>query len=290
MSDAGKIAAAFHRRAAEYDRHVAVQKRVVNNLAVFVETHLDEEPDTILDVGTGTGALLHNLRRIYPEASLSGVDLAYNMCLRTAAKLGSDCLVVNGDAEKIPFKSAAFDLAVSTSALQWVQSLSHSLHEMRRVLKPGGTLCIAFFSEGTLGELQRCFRDAARKDGDKNRERTSRLHRFWSVDDVKLILEGMDFEQVILSCETEKDWYDDVTSLLRSIKSIGAGAIAGGSATGLGWRGIINETSRLYREYYGQDGRIPATYEVLYIYARTPSTSERIGSGAVLSRGATERQ
>ncbi|MEI6705086.1 MAG: hypothetical protein WCL71_16375, partial [Deltaproteobacteria bacterium] len=146
--------------------------------------------------------------------------------------------------------------------------------ELRRVLKPGGTLCIAFFCDGTLRELQSCFREAACTDGDENNKRTARLHRFRSVDDIKSILEGMDFEQVILSSETEKDWYDDVSSLLRSIKSIGAGAVGGGSALGLGWRGIINKTARLYREHYGQDGRIPATYEVLYLYARTPESKE----------------
>jgi malonyl-CoA O-methyltransferase len=275
MSDARKIAAAFHGKAAEYDRHVAVQKRVVNNLAGYVQSHLREMPATILDVGTGTGSLLLTLRGIYPEASLCGVDLAYNMCLRTAEKLGGDCPVVNGDAEKIPFRSASFDLVVSTSALQWVGSMSQAVHELRRVLKPGGTLCIAFFCDGTLGELQRCFRDAASRDGVPDNEMTARLHRFRSVDDVKTILEGMDFEQVILNCETEKDWYDDVTSLLRSIKSIGAGAVEGGGAIGLGWRGIINKTSRLYREHYGQAGRIPATYEVLYMYARTPATRVR---------------
>jgi len=273
MSDYGKIAAAFHRSAAEYDQHVAVQKRVVNNLAKYVETHLGEKPSTILDVGTGTGSLLHNLKRIYPEAFLCGVDLAYNMCQRTAVKLGSDCLAVNGDAEMIPFRSAVFDLAVSTSALQWVGSISRSIHELRRVLKPGGTLCIAFFCDGTLRELQSCFREAAFTDGDENNERTARLHRFRSIDDIKSILEGIDFEQVILISKTEKDWYDDVSSLLRSIKSIGAGAVGGGSTLGLGWRGIINKTSLLYREHYGQDGRIPATYEVLYLYARTPEST-----------------
>jgi malonyl-CoA O-methyltransferase len=276
MSDTRKIAAAFHDRAAEYDRHVSVQKRVVNNLAGYVQMHLHEVPASILDVGTGTGTLLNNLKGIYPEASLYGVDLAYNMCQRASAKLGADCCVVNGDAEKIPFKSSTFDLVVSTSALQWVGSISKAVHELRRVSKPGATLCIAFFCDGTLGELQRCFRDAARRAGDPDNERTARLHRFRSIDDVKKILEGMDFEQVILNCETEQDWYDDVTSLLRSIKSIGAGAVAGGSSIGLGWRGIISKTSRLYLEYYGQDGRIPATYEVLYIYARTPMTRVRL--------------
>lgn len=270
MSDAGKIAAAFHQMASEYDRRVTVQKRVVNNLATFIETHVTEKPVRILDVGTGTGALLQSLKLIYPEASLCGVDLAYNMCLKAAAKLNGDCLIVNGDAEKLPFNCGAFDLAVSASALQWVGSISGAIHEMRRILKPGGWLAAAFFCDGTLFELQRCFKVAASKKKDEYNELTARLHRFRSVEEVRSVLEGMDFEKILLNCETEMDWYDDVTSLVRSIKNIGAGAITGGSGIGLGWRGILNETSRLYRDYYGHDGRIPATYQVLYIHARAP--------------------
>lgn len=273
MSDTRKIAAAFHRKAAEYDRNVAVQKRVVGNLAGYLEMHQSDKPRDILDVGTGTGSLLQQLRRIYPKAALYGLDLAYNMCLHTASKLGEQCFVVNGDAQKLPFKSGIFDLLVSASALQWVGSISETLHELRRVLKPGGTLCIAFFCDGTLAELQNCFRETVgRSAGDP--ELTSRLHSFWSPADVRLIVEEMDFEQVVLSCETETDWYRDVTELLRSIKNIGAGAKSGGSAMGLGWRGVIAEMSRLYHEYYSRDGRIPASYEVLYLYARTPAAPE----------------
>lgn len=276
MPDFNKIANAFHRRAAEYDQHVVVQKRIVDNLASYVAKHLVETPANILDVGTGTGALLHSMRQAYPEAALCGVDLAYNMCMRTAAKLEGGCFVVNGDAGRLPFKNGVFDLAISTSALQWVASISEALYELRRILKPGGTLGIAFFCDGTLGELQSCFRSTIRDCNVANNDCTAaRLHRFWSVDDVKSILAGMDFEQVILTCETEKDWYDDVPSLLRSIKNIGAGAIAGDSGLGLGWRGIIGKTSRLYTERYGEDGKIPATYKVLYLYARTPAVQSR---------------
>ena len=275
MPDLKKIAVAFHRRAAEYDRHVAVQKRVVNNLAGHVATHLENPPSKILDVGTGTGTLLKSMRYMYPDAAMYGVDLAFNMCLQTAAKLNGNCFVVNGDAEELPFKNGMFDLAVSSSALQWVGNLGRALNELRRVLKPGGTLCIAFFCAGTLVELQRSFRDAACAGDEEKSGRTDRLHRFRSVDEVRSILEGMDFEKVTLSCETEKDWYDDVTSLLHSIKNIGAGSIGGGAGIGLGWRGVLNETSRLYREYYGEGGRIPATYQVLSLYARVPMTTVR---------------
>lgn len=266
MPETKKIAAAFHQRAAEYDNHVAVQKRVVENLVRHVKSCSGLSPKSILDVGSGTGSLLNRLHSVWPDSSLCGVDLAYNMCLRTAAKLGDACLVVNGDAEQLPFKNESYDLVVSTSALQWTGSLSRAMHELRRVMKPGASLCIAFFCDGTLCELQRCFLEAVESRCGST-HLASRLHKFWSDDDMKTILSNMDFERVVVSCETETDWYDDFPSLLRSIKKIGAGTVSGGTGGGLGWRGIINETSRLYRDYYGENGRIPVTYNVLYLNA-----------------------
>ncbi len=266
MPDTKKIAAAFHQKASEYDSHIAVQKRVVDNLVRHVKSHHGLSPMSILDVGSGTGSLLNRLRSVWPDASLSGVDLAFNMCHRTAARLGNDCLVVNGDAEQLPFKNEVFDLVVSTSALQWTGNLSLAIQELRRVMKPGASLFIAFFCEGTLCELQKCFLEAVGSRCDGN-QHTSRLHEFRSVEELKTIISCIDFEKVVVNCEAEIDWYDDLQSLLRSIKNIGAGTVTGGAGGGLGWRGILNETSRLYRDYYGENGRIPVTYNVLYLHA-----------------------
>lgn len=268
MPDTSRVAAAFHQKAAEYDQHVLVQKRIVANLAGSVEYQQDQAAGHILDVGTGTGALLEKLHLLYPNVRLTGVDIALNMCLCTLQKLGAICQPVNGDAEHLPFRTGVFDLVVSASALQWVGNLSAALHEMRRVVRPGGTIRLAFFCAGTLDELQHCFRDVC---GSDNSQRVSRLHGFRTVDDVKSILNDMDLERFVVTVETEVDWYDDLHSLLRSIKNIGAGTVAGGSGSGLGWRGILQETSRLYHERFSQNGRIPATYKVLYLSAYTRS-------------------
>ena len=267
MPDVGKIAAAFHQKAIEYDQLVLVQKRVVANLAGSIELRKNLPPEDILDVGTGTGALLEKIHLLYPDARLTGIDIALNMCQRTQLKLGDTCRVVNGDAEYLPFKNGAFDLVLSASALQWVGNLSTALHEMRRVVRPGGGISLAFFCHGTLGELQHCFQDAASQSGAGNSLRTSRLHAFQTVDDVKLILNEMDFERFVVTVETEVDWYEDLHSLLKAIKNIGAGTVSGGADRGLGWRGILQEASRLYQKRYGQAGRIPATYKVLYLTA-----------------------
>lgn len=266
MPESKKIAAAFHQRAADYDKHIAVQKRVVENLVRDLRSHKELSPGNILDVGSGTGSLLSRLSSIWPEASLCGVDLAHNMCLRLAARLGDTCLVLNGNAEQLPLKSGTYDLVVSTSALQWTADLSLALHELRRVMKPGAALSLAFFCEGTLCELQRCIREAVGTVCN-SRSHAERLHKFRSVEEVEAILSGMDFERVVVNCETETDWYDDLQSLLRSIRNIGAGTVSGGTAGGLAWRGIIKETSRLYRDYYGGNGKIPVTYKVLYLMA-----------------------
>jgi malonyl-CoA O-methyltransferase len=269
IAHSDRIAAAFHNKAAGYDQHILVQKRVVAQVARSVEQHLDHAPGQILDVGTGTGALLERLQSCYPEAGLTGIDIAPNMCLRAQQKLGAACRVVQGDAACLPFKDGAFDLVVSASVLQWVGNLSAALHEMLRVAQPGGRISLAFFSDGTLGELQHCFRDAVNKcTADESSRRISRLHGFRTADEVTSIVSGMDFDRFIVTVETEVDWYDDLHSLLRSIKNIGAGAVSGGSGSGLGWRGILQEASRIYQERYGLNGRIPATYKVLYLSAR----------------------
>ena len=269
MPDAGKIAAAFHHKAVEYDQHVLVQKRVVSELVRSIEVHQERAPEHILDVGTGTGALLERLHSLYPDARLAGVDIALNMCLCARQKLGAVCQVVNGDAEYLPFRTGAFDLAVSASALQWVGNLSAALHELNRVVRPGGSISLAFFCDGTLGELHDCFRDAVGRCVSDNSQKVSRLHGFRTADDVKSVLSDMEFERLVVTVETEIDWYDDLHSLLRSIKNIGAGTVSGGSGSGLGWRGVLQETSRLYQERYGRNGKIPATYKVLYLSART---------------------
>lgn len=269
--DNSRIAAAFHQKAVEYDQHILVQKRVVAQLAGSVELHLNRAPGRILDVGTGTGALLERLHLRYPDALLTGVDIAFNMCLRTVQKLGTACHCVNGDAECLPFRTGVFDLAVSASVLQWVGNLPAALLELRRVVKPGGHINLAFFCDGSLGELQDCFRDAVSRCSADGGQRMSRLHGFRTVDEVKSIVNEMDFERFVVTVETEVDWYDDLHSLLRSIKSIGAGTVSGGSGGGLGWRGVLHETSRLYMERYELNGRIPATYKVLYLTAHTRS-------------------
>jgi len=266
--DRKRIGKGFHRQAAEYDQHAIVQKRVVENLTRLVATHCSVTPQRTLDIGCGTGAMLNTLHGLYPHTQLCGLDLAFNMTLRSATRLGPAAMLVNGDAEYLPFGDGVFDLVVSASTFQWVQSLGRCFRECHRVLTPGGLLCAAFFGGKTLWELQESYREALVGRSRGNDRRSGRLQRFKGSVEVSQVLDSLGFSQVVVATETEMDYYLDVPALLRSIKGIGATTPArNDSGGGLGWRGLLNDMAGIYRSRFQRNGMIPATYEVVYIIA-----------------------
>lgn len=267
--DRRRIAGAFHRQAGEYDRHALVQKRVVSKLDRLVAAHLTGSPEQVLDIGCGTGALLAALKRRYPSVRPCGIDLAFNMSWQSAARLGADAMIVNGDAEQLPFREGAFDLVVSASTFQWVKRLDTSLEECCRVLKPGGLLCVAFFGGKTLWELQACYREALEGRFKGDDRRGERLQSFREAAEVQSLMAHLGYDQMVISSDMEMEYHADVAGLLRSIKGVGAATAArNDTGGGLGWRGVLTDMANIYRSRFEVGGMIPATYEVIYVIAR----------------------
>lgn len=262
------ISKSFHSHAEEYDQHVAVQKRVVENLAGLASAHVTGMPAAILDVGCGTGQLLDMLQRIYPLSARFGVDLAFNMLHCAACRSADRPFLVAGDAEALPFVHGSFDLLVSTSMLQWLDSLDLFLSEAHRVIAPGGSVCIAFFMGDTFQELQESVQAAMQSQHIAGRGAEQRLHRFQNREMIERSLAASPFNDINVIYGRETEMYADMYQLLRTTKKIGAGASSGsGGAVGLRWRGILNEAAGLYRTRYGVNGHVPATYEVCYVVA-----------------------
>jgi SAM-dependent methyltransferase len=96
----------------------------------------------VLDVGCGTGELLRRVTAAFPGTKVVGCDFSAGMLRRAAAK-GGTAQWVRGDACRLPFRSAAFDVVLSTEAFHWFPDQDHALREFRRVLVPGGRLLVA---------------------------------------------------------------------------------------------------------------------------------------------------
>lgn len=107
---------------------------------------------TILDVGAGTGRASLPLAAAAPDAIVVAADLTPQMLQRAAANrdaVGLDFpALVCANGRTLPFADATFDVVVSIRMLHLFPTphLGAFVDEMRRVLKPGGTLLVEFNS------------------------------------------------------------------------------------------------------------------------------------------------
>jgi len=100
------------------------------------------EPQSILDIGCGTGRLLRTAKIHWPHATLTGVDPSPGM-IEIARQLTPDATFQIGMAEKLPLPDAMADVAISTISFHhWKDPLT-GVREVARVLRPGGIFFLA---------------------------------------------------------------------------------------------------------------------------------------------------
>jgi ubiquinone/menaquinone biosynthesis C-methylase UbiE len=100
----------------------------------------------ILDVGTGTGVLIHGLAPLIdPGGEVVGLDLSQTMvdeAIKRADGLPGKLTFMKGDVNGLQFKDNTFDAAMSSIVFQHLSDPGTALMEMVRVTKPGGVVTI----------------------------------------------------------------------------------------------------------------------------------------------------
>lgn len=108
-------------------------------------------PD-VLELGCGTGALAERIRAAHPGAALIATDLSARMVARTAER-GIPARVMDAAAMDVP--SASYDVVVAAWMLYHLPDLDAGLAEVRRVLRPGGSLVAVTLGEEHVADLRR---------------------------------------------------------------------------------------------------------------------------------------
>jgi len=268
-TDKARVRAAFERAAASYDSAAVLQREVSDRMAERL-AYIKHEPAVILDAGSGTGYGAAQLRERYPDARIIELDLAAAMLQASRAKqqdgagffgrlLGKARTPwqVCGDLEALPLADQSVDMIWSNLAIQWVNVPDSVFAEFRRVLKPDGLVMFSTLGPDTLLELRAAF---AGIDG------ATHVNQFIDMHDLGDALVRTGFGEPVMDMDKIVLTYDDARAVMQDLKAIGAHNATGGRGRGLMGKHAWQQVCSAY-EARRRDGKLPATYEVVYGHA-----------------------
>ncbi len=259
---------AFEGAAAAYDEAAVLQREIAARMLERLD-YIKLDPRLILDLGAGTGHAAGLLARRYPRARIIALDFALSM-LQRARRRGPwlrrpRC--VCADVEQLPFADGCVDLVFSNAALQWSTDLDHSFREILRVMRPGGLLMFSTFGPDTLKELREAWAQA-----DAHRH----VSEFVDLHDVGDALVQARWADPVMDVDRLVLTYDSAFDLMRELKVLGAHNVAADRSRGLTGKARLGAMISAY-EALRTDGRLPATWEVVYGHAWAPEQRTEAG-------------
>lgn len=257
--DKRRVATHFGKAAETYDAHAVLQREVAQRALERLD-YMNLAPRLVLDLGAGTGACARSLATRYRKASIVECDLAPAMLQvsrRQTRRWFSRHHHVCADAERLPFAAAAFELVFSSLAVQWCEDLASTFSGVRRALTEGGLFLFTTLGPDTLQELRAAF--ASLSDA-------PRVNRFIDMHDIGDLLAAAGFADPVMEAEHITVEYDDVLTLLRDLKGLGAANADTTRARGMLGPRQLRQVIAAY-EQRRRSGKLPATYEVIFGHA-----------------------
>ncbi len=166
----------------------------------------------------------------------------------------------------------SFDLAVSVFSLQAINDLPGALVQIRRALKPDGLFLGALFGGGTLAELRDSF---AHAESETLGGISPHISPFADVRDMGGLLQRGGFALPVTDVERLTVRYGEFASLARDLRAHGqTNALSERRKTFLR-RDMLAAMLAHYRGHHAQDGKLGATFEIVYLTGWAPHQSQQ---------------
>lgn len=174
---------------------------------------------------------------------------------------------VVADEEVLPFAANSFDLVVSVLGLHAVNDLPGVLVQIRRALEPGGLFVAALFGSATLNELRRAF---AAGEAEHTGGASPHVAPFADIRDMGALLQRAGFAAPVADLDTLRVRYVSFANLGDDLRALGeTNALVGRSRRFLPRR-VLSAALESYRLNDGSDGKLTATFDILYVTGWAP--------------------
>jgi malonyl-CoA O-methyltransferase len=267
-------------RAAATYAEAAVLAREVEARMLERLQYVKLAPLRVLDAGCGEGHGARRLAEIYADAQILGLDFAYPMLQaapmsdtwlrRTFRRTRIDYLCA--DFACMPLPAASLDLAWSNLALHCAGDPQPVFKELRRVLKVGGLLMFSCYGPDTLKELRHAY---AAHDG------APHVHDFIDMHDLGDMLSLCGFSAPVMDMEVITLTYAGIDELFADLRASGQQNVCTERRRGLTGKGV-HGAMRVDYEKLRRDGRLPASFEIVYGHAWKPEPRVAIDGRAVV--------
>lgn len=177
------------------------------------------------------------------------------------------------DTSKLDLLPVTHDLVIHALALHWASDPVGQIVQARRALKPDGLFLGVLFGGQTLHELRATLAEA---EAALTGGLSPRVLPMAEIRDLGALLQRSGLALPVADSLTRTVSYASAYALMQDLRAMGEGNALAARSRNPAPRRLFEETAQRYQKAYGtKDGRIPATFEMIFLTGWAPDSSQQ---------------
>jgi len=222
---------------------------------------------------------LTDIKRSYPLALQIGnradiADIAkYNIDKLHTLDIAENLICnIQADEEILPFSAQTFDLVLSPLSLHSTNDLPGTLAQIQNCLKPDGLFIASMLGGETLYELREVMNrvELSMFDGIH-----PHVAPFADMPQMGALMQRAGFNLPVIDSEKITVTYDNVFKLMQDLRLMGEGNTITNRYKKMSRRDYFQAVAEAYNEKYNEDGKIIATFEIIFLIGWAPHESQQ---------------